>query len=85
MIPHIKGSDLIYHESTYLDNLRERAEARFHCTSRQAAEIAKKAGAGRLLLGHFSSKYDTLDDFLTEAREVFPNTDLAMEGVSFRA
>jgi ribonuclease Z len=51
----------------------------------QAAEIAKKAGAGRLLLGHFSSKYDTLDDFLTEAREVFPNTDLAMEGVSFRA
>lgn len=84
MIPHIKGSDLIYHESTYLDNLRERAEERFHCTSRQAAEIAKKAGCGRLLLGHFSSKYDTLDDFLTEAREVFPNTDLAMEGVSFR-
>lgn len=84
MIPYIKGSDLLYHESTYLDHLRERAEARFHSTSIQAAEIAKKSEVGRLLLGHFSSKYDMLDEFVTEARTVFPNTDLALEGVSYR-
>lgn len=84
MIPHILGSDVIYHEATYLDNLRDRAEARFHSTSVQAAEIAVKAGAGRLLLGHFSSKYDTLDEFLTESCAVFPNTELALEGVSYR-
>ncbi|MCR6721021.1 MAG: ribonuclease Z [Chitinophagaceae bacterium] len=84
MIPHIQGSDVVYHEATYLDNLRDRAEARFHSTSVQAAEIAKKAEAGRLLLGHFSSKYDQLDEFLTESRAVFPNTDLALEGVSYR-
>ena len=84
MIPHIEGSDLIYHEATYLDHLRERAEARFHSTSVQAAEIAQKAGAGRLLLGHFSSKYDVLDEFLVEARRVFPASDLALEGVSYR-
>lgn len=84
MVPHIQGSDLIYHESTYLDALRERAELRFHSTTVQAAEIAQKAGAGRLLLGHFSSKYDKLDEFLTEAQAVFPNTDLAIEGVTYR-
>ena len=83
LIPHIEGFDLIYHETTYLDNLRERAEARFHSTSKQAAMIAKKAGVQKLLIGHFSSKYDTLDEFEQEAREVFPNTELALEGVAY--
>ena len=83
LIPHIEGFDLIYHETTYLDNLRERAEARFHSTSKQAAMIAKKAGVKKLLIGHFSSKYDTLEEFEQEAREVFPNTELALEGVAY--
>ncbi len=83
LIPHIEGFDVIYHETTYLDNLRERAEARFHSTSKQAAMIAKKAGVQKLLIGHFSSKYDTLDEFEKEAREVFPNTELALEGVAY--
>ncbi len=83
LIPHIEGFDVIYHETTYLDNLRERAEARFHSTSKQAAMIAKKAGVQKLLIGHFSSKYDTLDEFEQEAREVFPNTELALEGVAY--
>jgi ribonuclease Z len=78
----VKGVTLLYHESTYLKDLHERAAARFHSTSVQAATIAHKAGAGRLLLGHFSSKYEVLDDFLTEAREIFLNTDLAIEGVT---
>jgi ribonuclease Z len=84
MIQHIKDSDLIYHESTYLDHLRERAFERFHSTTKQAAEIAKKAGVKKLLIGHFSSKYDTLEEFEAEAREVFPNTELALEGVTYR-
>ncbi|HEY6504819.1 MAG TPA: ribonuclease Z [Chitinophagaceae bacterium] len=84
MIEHIKEADLIYHETTYLDNLRERAEERFHSTTRQAAQLAKKANVKKLLIGHFSSKYDTLEEFETEAREVFPNTELALEGVTYK-
>lgn len=84
IIEHIQGSDLVYHESTYLDNLRDRAEERFHSTAKQAAQIAQKAGAKRLLLGHFSSKYDTLEEFEQEAKEVFPETELALEGVSYK-
>jgi ribonuclease Z len=83
LVPHIRGFDMIYHETTYLDNLRERAESRFHSTSKQAAEMAHKAGVKRLLIGHFSSKYDTLEEFESEAREVFPNTELALEGVAY--
>jgi ribonuclease Z len=83
IIPHIKDAEMIYHETTYLDNLRERAESRFHSTSKQAAALAKKAGVKKLLIGHFSSKYDTLEEFEKEAREVFPNTELAWEGVCY--
>jgi ribonuclease Z len=83
LIPHIRGADMIYHETTYLDNLRERAESRFHSTTKHAAELSKKSGVKRLLIGHFSSKYDTLEEFETEAREVFPNAELALEGVCY--
>lgn len=83
LIPHIEGADMIYHETTYLDNLRERAESRFHSTTKQAAALAQKAGVKKLLIGHFSSKYDTLEEFESEAREVFPNTELALEGVCY--
>lgn len=83
LIPHINGFDMIYHETTYLDNLRDRAESRFHSTTRQAATLAKKAGVKKLLIGHFSSKYDTLEEFEQEAREVFPETELAIEGVCY--
>lgn len=83
LITHIQGANMIYHETTYLDNLRDRAELRFHSTTKQAAALAKKAGVKKLLIGHFSSKYDTLEEFESEAREVFPNTELALEGVCF--
>jgi ribonuclease Z len=79
-----KDVTVIYHEATYLKDLEERALARFHSTTIQAAAIAVKAGAKRLLLGHFSSKYELLDGFLTEAQEIFPNTDLAIEGVTYK-
>lgn len=83
IIPSIQNADMIYHETTYLDNLRERAESRFHSTSKQAALIAKKANVKKLLVGHFSSKYDTLEEFEKEAREVFLNTELALEGTVY--
>ena len=80
----VRHVDLLYHESTYLKDLEDRAIARFHCTSTQAATIAQEAQAGKLLLGHFSSKYEKLDAFLEEAQEIFPNTELALEGVTYR-
>jgi len=84
IIPHIGDADLIYHETTYLDALQQRAIDRFHSTTKQAALIAKKANVRKLLIGHFSSKYDTLEEFETEAREVFLNTELAIEGVTYK-
>jgi ribonuclease Z len=80
----VQGVDLLYHEATYLKDLEDRAAARFHCTTTQAATIAQKAGVGKLLLGHFSSKYEKLDAFEQEAKEIFPNTELALEGVTYR-
>lgn len=84
IIEPAKGADLLYHETTYLKDLEDRAAKRFHCTTHQAATIALKAGVGRLLIGHFSSKYEKLNQFEEEAREVFPETSLAIEGVSYR-
>ncbi|WP_276480975.1 ribonuclease Z [Paraflavitalea pollutisoli] len=84
LIDRVRGVDILYHETTYLKDLNDRASSRFHSTTTQAASIAQKAGVGRLLIGHFSSKYDKLEVFEEEAREVFPNTDLALEGVTFK-
>lgn len=83
LVQHIYGFDTIYHESTYLDNMQGQAAERFHSTTKQAAAIARKAMVKQLLLGHFSSKYATLDAFLHEARTVFPATELAIEGVTY--
>lgn len=79
----VKDVTMLYHEATYLKDQLERAAARFHSTTLQAAMIAQKAGVEKLLLGHFSSKYEILDDFLTEAQEIFPNTQLAIEGTTY--
>lgn len=85
LIEKVRGVDLLYHETTYLKDLEERAAARFHTTTTQAATIALKAGVKKLLIGHFSSKYDKLDIFEEEAKEVFPDTSLAIEGVTYKA
>ncbi|MBS1730867.1 MAG: ribonuclease Z [Bacteroidetes bacterium] len=79
----VQGAELLYHEATYLDNLRERAIERFHSTSVQAAEFAKLSDVKKLLIGHFSSKYEVLEDFLTETVPIFPLTEIATEGVTF--
>jgi ribonuclease Z len=79
----VQKVNLLYHESTYLKDLEERAATRYHSTAQQAATIAQLAGVDKLLIGHFSSKYDVLDAFLEEAKMVFTNTELAIEGVSY--
>jgi ribonuclease Z len=79
----VTGVNMLYHETTYLKDLEERAGKRFHCTTVQAASIAKTGKVLRLLIGHFSSKYDSLEEFEKETTEVFPNTDLAIEGVTY--
>ncbi len=81
---YVNGVDLLYHETTYLKDLELQAGRRFHSTTAQAATIAGQAGVKRLLIGHFSSKYEKLQAFEQEAREVFPNTDLALEGVTYK-
>lgn len=75
--------DLLYHETTYLKDLHERAAERFHSTTVQAGTIALQANAKKLLIGHFSSKYEVLDVFLEETSSVFPNTELAIEGTCY--
>ncbi len=83
IVEKVKGVDLLYHESTYLNVLAEKAVSRFHSTAKQAAMIAKKAGVKKLLLGHFSSMYENLEEFKTEACEVFENSDIAEEGACY--
>jgi ribonuclease Z len=80
MIPLIEGADLLYHEATFMEDRKADAEAKFHSTAAEAAMIAKKAGAGRLMLGHFSARYRELDPILNEARAIFPETILVEEG-----
>lgn len=83
ILPIISGVDLLYHESTFLNENKDRAEVTNHSTVEQAATIAKKAEAKRLLIGHFSAKYKDLTPFLDQATEVFENTSLALEGERF--
>ena len=77
----LHGVDLIYHDSTYADAETLLAGNNYHSTARQAAEFAKLCDAKKLILGHYSSRYETEDKLLEEAKEVFENTVLANEGV----
>ncbi|MCU7613271.1 ribonuclease Z [Chryseobacterium sp. GMJ5] len=76
VIPIIKNVTVLYHESTFLHDLKEMADYTGHTTAMEAAVIAKKAEAGKLILGHFSNRYSDLTVFTDEARTVFPNTFL---------
>lgn len=80
---YIRDVDLLYHESTFLQDRIDRAAVTFHSTAAQAATIAKTAGARQLLLGHFSARYNELDLFLEEAKPIFDSVELAREGSVF--
>ena len=78
----VKGVSTLYHESTYATEDEDRAHLYWHSTSRQAATVAKDASVGKLVLGHFSARYQNEEKILEEAKEVFPNTLLSKEGMT---
>ena len=82
-VEFIRDADMLYHECTYLDESAEKATLRYHSTARQAGLIARKANVGKLLLGHYSSKYRDLELFQTEAQAVFPNSMISREGETY--
>ena len=83
VINSVRGVEMLYHEATFMHEMLHRAEETFHTTSQQAAEIAKRAGVKKLLIGHFSARYRELEPVLREARDIFPETYLALEGEKF--
>lgn len=76
----IGSVDLLYHETTYLNDCEAEAKARFHSTARQAAMVARDSGAKQLVTSHYSSRYKDDTGFLREASEIFPNVILGEEG-----
>lgn len=82
-LPHlyelVKGVDVLYHESTYCNEDAKRAALYYHSTAGQAATVARDAGVGKLLLGHYSARYNDEQTLLKEAREVFPASFLTNE------
>ena len=76
MIPIIKNVDVLYHEATFLHDLKKMADYTGHTTALEAAKIARKANVKKLILGHFSNRYHDLSVFLNEACEIFPETYL---------
>ena len=80
IIPIIEGADLLYHEATFAECDLARAKETFHSTARQAAEIARDAHVKRLVIGHYSARYEDLAELHREAEAVFPGTILGNEG-----
>ncbi|MEI6020209.1 MAG: ribonuclease Z [Bacteroidota bacterium] len=80
VVQYIKDADVLYHESTFLNDMHERAGKTFHSTAQQAATIAKSAQVKHLVLGHFSARYRKIEDFLTEAKTIFEACELATDG-----
>ncbi|MBF9252606.1 ribonuclease Z [Pontibacter sp. 172403-2] len=83
ILPYLRGVDLLYHEATFLDEMRDRATYTFHSTALQAGELAAAAEVQHLILGHFSVRYKDLQPLLLEALRAFTKVDLAIEGSVF--
>lgn len=79
----IRGVDLMYHEATFTNEMKDRAVSTYHSTALQAAELAKLSKVKKLILGHFSARYKELDSILEEAQTIFNNSELAIEGTNF--
>jgi len=80
VIENISNVDVLYHESTFLEKDREKAKLTMHSTAMDAAKIARDAQVNKLIIGHFSSRYENLDLFVNEVKEVFQNIELAFDG-----
>ncbi|MBI6120458.1 ribonuclease Z [Salegentibacter maritimus] len=83
MIPQISGTTVLYHESTFLEDKAELAFPTKHSTAKEAAQIAKEAGVGKLILGHYSTRYTDINLFKEEATSIFKKVDLADDGKVF--
>jgi len=83
IVPLIKQADMLYHEATFLKDDEKRAKSTYHSTAEQAAKIAEEAQVGKLLIGHFSARFNDLTHHLKEAQSVFSNTELAEDGRVF--
>jgi ribonuclease Z len=77
---YIKNVSVLYHETTFLKDMGERAATTYHSTTIQAATTALNANVGKLLIGHFSSRYDELTPFIEECRSIFEDTDIVFDG-----
>ncbi len=84
IIQYIKDVDILYHESTFCKEDLKRAYVTQHSTSEQAAKIAKESRVGKLLLGHFSTRYKNLDSMLEDAKNIFVNTEIAEENKVYK-
>jgi ribonuclease Z len=83
VIESVRNSNLLYHESTFLESERKRAKETFHSTAMQAAEVAQRSESKRLLLGHFSSRYPDEKAFTQEAKTIFTQSQVAEEGRTY--
>lgn len=83
IIPLIANVDALYHEATFLNSEQALAEKTMHSTAEQAAAIAAKANVKQLILGHYSTRYESINLFKTEAEQVFPHVKLADDGKIF--
>jgi ribonuclease Z len=83
ILPLINQVDVLYHETTFLESESDLAEKTMHSTAKQAATIAKKAKVKKLILGHYSTRYDSIENFKKEAESIFPSTLLADDGKTF--
>lgn len=79
----LQGVDLLYHEATFAESEKGRALTTHHSTAKDAAEMAKRSGAKKLVIGHYSSRYDDFNTLRQEASEIFPDTLCADEGTVF--
>lgn len=84
IVPIIKNVDVLYHESTFLEKHAHLAPKTKHSTAKEAAQIAKMANVGKLILGHYSTRYDDLEEFIREASPIFENVHLGDDGKTFK-
>ena len=83
IIPSIQGVDLLYHEATFIEQHLDRAKATMHTTASQAATIAQKASVGKLIMGHLSARYDSVEQHVEEAKVIFENSEVAEDGETY--
>ena len=83
VVEAVRGVDVLYHEATYDNSYERRASETFHCTAGQAATVARDAGVGKLVIGHYSGRYESVGLLEKQAREIFPNTTAAEDGMVF--